>query len=703
MSGSSPRRPLVVFAVLGMVAALLFAVAGTAGAMNMHEATFSACPGNAGIPDGGFSDVPAGSFFDDSVNCLKYYKVTTGVTPSTYGPSAEVTRGQMALFLARGAVAAGVVLKASPPDAGFTDIDGLSAEAQWAINALADAGIVKGKTATTYQPGAPVMRQHMALFLTRFLDKAVTGPGGVALSAAATTGAPFADIAGTTVEAAKAINQAWDLHIATGTTVSTFDPTGNVNRGQMALFLTRMYAHANVRPDGVNIQANPRTGTDIVPSVGWDLPYTVAVTTRTAGFSPMANALVDQWAFEHWDGAVLSSPLKTSGVCNIAGDIDGQIRQLGQFGGGTPCTIEIGDTRTDNHGNYVDSNRGGLGGRSYGLYAWSGAVASSFDADTTAYSMTTITPTPVANGYAFSRSPENGVLHFGDSATWTLQATMDGEPIAEAGWTFLISTAYADTDGVLVTHDPAQSMATDETGKATLGFAFTDLSPGPGDGVAFTVSVAANSGHLVPPSAQSYASVWLDEAPEATTVELATFHEFATISDSGSTTASVACRVYDQYGNPMPGVTVHVWSNRPSGLFGGVTQQTDANGLVTVQYQYVGSNPTIETIVADAAGVSPSVQQDFYWALEAATGDKTLDGVHTKIDAKLTAFYSFVAREETNGNLTAWTWKTGDTFKIGGVGVSRAAFEAEFEKPESTWIDVVSYSTTGQSEFDLGL
>ena len=142
MSTLSVRRPLTLLAVLGMVATLLFAVAGTASAATVtpgHEAQFSACPDNADIPDAGFTDIPAGSFFDDSVNCLAYYTVTTGVTPDTYDPGADVTRAQMALFLERGAAAAGVELAVSPPDAGFTDIGGLSDEAQLAINRLADA------------------------------------------------------------------------------------------------------------------------------------------------------------------------------------------------------------------------------------------------------------------------------------------------------------------------------------------------------------------------------------------------------------------------------------------------------------------------------------------------------------------------------------------------------------------------------------
>ncbi len=126
MSALSVRRPLSVLAVLAMVATLLFAVASTSSAADPIKpnspATFSACPDNADIPDAGFTDIPTASFFDDAVNCLAYYTVTTGTTPTTYGPADDVTRAQMAVFLYRMAGVAGVVLDSTPPDAGFTDI-----------------------------------------------------------------------------------------------------------------------------------------------------------------------------------------------------------------------------------------------------------------------------------------------------------------------------------------------------------------------------------------------------------------------------------------------------------------------------------------------------------------------------------------------------------------------------------------------------
>jgi hypothetical protein len=74
----------------------------------------------------------------------------------------------MALFLIRLAAAAGVTLPSGAAQ-GFTDIGGLSTEAQTAINQAKQLGIADGFTATTFSPNTDTLRWQMALFLTRTL------------------------------------------------------------------------------------------------------------------------------------------------------------------------------------------------------------------------------------------------------------------------------------------------------------------------------------------------------------------------------------------------------------------------------------------------------------------------------------------------------------------------------------------------------
>ena len=49
----------------------------------------------------GFTDVRATSFAAADVRCIKALGITTGTSPTTYSPADNVTREQMAAFLAR--------------------------------------------------------------------------------------------------------------------------------------------------------------------------------------------------------------------------------------------------------------------------------------------------------------------------------------------------------------------------------------------------------------------------------------------------------------------------------------------------------------------------------------------------------------------------------------------------------------------------
>jgi hypothetical protein len=637
MSALSVRRPLSVLAVLAMVATLLFAVAGTASAATVlpqNEATFSACPDNAAIPDAGFTDIPTASFFDDSVNCLAYYAVTKGTTPTEYGPADDVTRAQMAVFLYRMAGVAGVVLSATPPDAGFTDISELSAEAQTAINALAAKGIVKGKTATTYSPADSVWRQQMALFLARFSDAAsapTAGPGGTQAKAVTATTNNFTDLGSTTVEANKAINQVFHLGVAAGNTATTFNPLGNVNRGQMSLFLTRLAAHMNVRPAGVNIQASPTTGNDIVPAAG-DLTSDISVTVRNADFTPAANTVVDQWRFATTTN-LATTPFLGDGTCNAT--LFG-VQTFQMVLPGTPCTLDAIDSAVGGFGNWTPYTLVTPAGYTHMLYAWTGATGAKFDVDTTTYSMTTIKPTASADGYTFkldgsTTTPQGN--KFGEAATWIIQVTDNDKAIAEAGWTFTLTTQNTDylgnvqittgiklkTDAngqVVITQTKADPVPA-TTGQTEQFWGAITLAP-----VGLTLDAGGTNGPL--------AMNWSDAASVATTVTVSSATEYA-VSANNATNA-VTALVKDQNGNPMPNVRVDFTSTdnavAPAEGIGAVpvTRTTDSQGKATLTYAWKWSgtdkedNSALEEIdvVVDPLGANfTSLNNPFYWVVVA--------------------------------------------------------------------------------------
>jgi hypothetical protein len=231
------RSFVVLFAVLAMIAALL-AIPATP----VNAAT-AACP--ATIPSAGFTDLAGLSTETvESVNCIAFYDITKGTSATTYGPTANVTRWQMALFLTRQATAHGVTLPDPPVSAGYTDLTGLSADAVKAINQLAELGITKGTSATTYSPNNNVTRWQMALFLARLVTAA-----GVTL-ADPPADAGFTDLAGLSADAVKAINQLAAVSISKGTSATTFSPGEVVLRWQMALFLARTLQAGGVTPPG---------------------------------------------------------------------------------------------------------------------------------------------------------------------------------------------------------------------------------------------------------------------------------------------------------------------------------------------------------------------------------------------------------------------------------------------------------------------
>jgi hypothetical protein len=170
-----------------------------------------------------FTDLTGGAH-DASISCLVHLGVTSGVTATTYVPAGDVSRGQMASFLARYITGAGADLPAGGN--AFSDDDGNTHEA--AIDALAAAGIVSGVTATTYAPEATVTRGQMATFLARTYAYVAGAPLPAGTD-------HFADDDGNVHEAA--INRVVSAEIASGRADGTFGPGAVVRRDHMATFI----------------------------------------------------------------------------------------------------------------------------------------------------------------------------------------------------------------------------------------------------------------------------------------------------------------------------------------------------------------------------------------------------------------------------------------------------------------------------------
>jgi GH43 family beta-xylosidase len=124
-----------------------------------------ACP--ARVPGNAFAD-DDGNAHERAIDCLAWWTVTAG-RDGRYNPSGDVTREQMATFLANAIERSGTNL----PDTGrdfFTDDETSPHERN--INRLAAVGVVSAARTRRTPRGALVTRAQMATFLVRAVKQA---------------------------------------------------------------------------------------------------------------------------------------------------------------------------------------------------------------------------------------------------------------------------------------------------------------------------------------------------------------------------------------------------------------------------------------------------------------------------------------------------------------------------------------------------
>lgn len=171
-----------------------------------------------GLQFASFLDIP-GDVHEANIERITLAAFAGGLGDGFYGPTAGVSRGQMATFLAR-------ALQLAPVEDGpFTDVDGTPHEGN--INAIARAGIASGFDDGTFKPGDPVTRRQMATFLARARGLQPVADG------------PFSDVDGDPHEGN--INAVAAAAIAGGFPDGTYRPLQGVTRGQMATFLARAF------------------------------------------------------------------------------------------------------------------------------------------------------------------------------------------------------------------------------------------------------------------------------------------------------------------------------------------------------------------------------------------------------------------------------------------------------------------------------
>ncbi|MGI6453712.1 MAG: S-layer homology domain-containing protein [Syntrophomonadaceae bacterium] len=135
-----------------------------------------------GIPEDGthmmgkFSDVPASSWFFNTVNTAAELGLVSGYDSSTFGPNDQVTREQMAVMIKRAFDYTGRQSNLSADQistrlAPFADREQIAAWAREAAAAAIEARIINGRTPTEFAPRANATRAEAAVMLLRMYNQ----------------------------------------------------------------------------------------------------------------------------------------------------------------------------------------------------------------------------------------------------------------------------------------------------------------------------------------------------------------------------------------------------------------------------------------------------------------------------------------------------------------------------------------------------
>ena len=408
---------------------------------------------------------------------------------------------------------------------GFVDTDGLSPEANKAINCLAHYRISRGKTRLTFAPDDFVTRQQMALFLSR-----AARPAGIVLPAATDQG--FEDIEGLSEEVQNAINRVTKLKIMTGASADGFNPQGPVLRRDIVLFLARFLGLADLGEGGTDIASvtsddrlfedlSNRATREVEEAVYQLFELGVTKGTSDTAFSPDAKVTRGQMASfitralahtnarpsgitvqadsnevvegERVDVLIslrdrfhrpivdvlvdlfsvdlaVQDPFERDGTCSAS------TRSQPDLLGSRACAIDTADLQTDGYGNVIDSIQVESG---LTLWAWTGDIGDEYDEDEKSqvgevgtFVVRTSKP-PV--GLVITDDVKEGatLLAFGDRITFMMQVVdRDRNPVAvlktpRVEWTI-------EVNGV-VKESVSKNYQTDSSGH--LEFTFREVDP----------------------------------------------------------------------------------------------------------------------------------------------------------------------------------------------------------------------------------
>lgn len=190
------------------------------------ETLARACP-DGSVPEDGFTDVPVTSGHEYAIDCLVWWQVTNGTSRAEFSPQRDITRAQLAQFLAQAISRTGLALDSSVD---HFDDDAAS-PFEKSINELASYGVINGTGYRTFSPSKKLNRGQMAALLVGAHEK-------VTRQTVEVTRDWFDDDNDSIFE--NDINKVAEIGITYGVGNNEFQPRGYVNRAQMGSFLARL-------------------------------------------------------------------------------------------------------------------------------------------------------------------------------------------------------------------------------------------------------------------------------------------------------------------------------------------------------------------------------------------------------------------------------------------------------------------------------
>ncbi len=688
-----------------------------------YTASFDAC---MDVPSSGFEDVSAGHANAGDIDCIAYYGITKGTSATTYSPLMSVNREHMALFLTRLAGLVGIEMASDPSDPGFTDVGDLSDESQNAIAQLADLGITKGTSDTTYSPADPVKRGHMALFIQRLMNKmspiadGSTPYGNIPKDVKATdakpVASPYTDLGRATKDAYDAITQLYELGVASGVSGTSFSPESNITRAAMAGFMAGVLDHSNARPAGLSIQA------DKVSDYGAITDAVIVVSYRSDDFAPVEGQAVDLFR-----GAGADRGLEDDGKCITTGGNAATVVE-----GGALCEQDANDATTDESGNFFITDGMADAGGTNVYYAWTGKSGDKFDADdvdektvsitakldTTALHVSSeISDNAATTDYDSDAdgATENTALEDADTADDEPRVDLDvtksvefivqlrdtnGEDVARADQSISVTVVMAGS----TTSTNTYKVKTDANGKITYTINAPTDRADTGSNIADdrrldTVTFTLDS------IIETRKVLWLEDDPVRTSAK-ATVSKAYTVISGGNARVTATVTIYDQYGNLHRVAGQKVSFTVPSGAT--AVERGAAGGRAT--YTGTDASPTAGNAITwtatvvddeDATTTEPAVDATGAGVtpVNEATDDSRAAGL------TVSAIYAKEDKFRTSGTL--YTYDSDDTFLQGGARVSMDKFEVLLGKnitgtpSTAAVVTVVLYDDDGGSIFDV--